>query len=231
MPKRTRPRWGWTGVQKMPVVELSVEEVARLTRPLGVSGSAKIAEIKERLEDLGSHYLRWKMQDESGPTVAEQNAALSCIDGLAQELVGSLALLDTESERLLGEQFEYERFEYEPPGEMGWCRLHRDRQHFLRLASCAQWALKESRKKIGPRPMKSLPLLVGLLAELYEEVTGKRFTHTPYEKCEYRGIPLSAAGDFVRTFVKTIDSSASNTQISTAMARVIKGRGATTQNT
>ena len=64
-----------------------------------------------------------------------------------------------------------------------------------------------------------------MLGELYTELTGKRVTHNPYAKTEYRGQPQSEAGRFILAAAKAIDSTIRPTAVNTAVAALAKPRG------
>jgi hypothetical protein len=63
----------------------------------------------------------------------------------------------------------------------------------------------EGQKRRGPAGSRTLPIVISLLASVYEETTGLKFTHTPYEKGENTSMPQSNAGRFVTTFLRMVD--------------------------
>jgi hypothetical protein len=70
---------------------------------------------------------------------------------------------------------------------------------------CAEIALAEGQTRRGPPPRKTLRIMIEQLATLFEEATGRAFTHTPYVKTKYKGIPQSHAGRFVTAFLKIVE--------------------------
>jgi hypothetical protein len=56
----------------------------------------------------------------------------------------------------------------------------------------------------GPDSRTSLPLFVARLCDLWERETGLPATVNPYEKTQYRGLPQSEAGAFVREVVEAL---------------------------
>ena len=56
------------------------------------------------------------------------------------------------------------------------------------------------------------------------ESYGGRFTHNPYVKTEYDGRPHSAAGRFVLEFLRTCDSTITETAVSYCMAEAVRFR-------
>src|SRR5712671_959740 len=71
---RAEPRWGWSGVAPLTVVQLSASDID-LQRLLPGHQSSD-AQIVQALCVLGARYHRYLHQDELGPTRAERMAAL-----------------------------------------------------------------------------------------------------------------------------------------------------------
>jgi hypothetical protein len=219
MPREVKPRWGETGVMKVPIFRLDEEQLVEIGQHLGIGRSAAFV-LKPTLEWIGARYLLWIQQDEKGPSRAEQNAALHKLLASGRELSSTLAQLDYATHaRLLDVLWTH------PPTESRrvFEQLHQMAAAVDHVVDCVTLALAKGQKG-GPGPRKTLPIIIGLLASVYEEATGLEFTHTPYVKTEYKGIPQSHAGRFVTAFLKNVDPDLATTAIATEMARFVKSR-------
>lgn len=92
--------------------------------------------------------------------------------------------------------------------------------------SAAHAALRDGRKHRGPLPDTSVLVPIGFLIELWEDVTGKKATHTPRGKVSgerlREGRPHSRFGLFVVEFFKAVDPTVSETQISSAITTAMR---------
>jgi len=205
MPRKVVPRWGKTGVMKVPSFTLSEEQFTELSGLLSPS-----SQLKATLEWIGARYLLWLQQDERGPSQAERNAALKQLLGTPQELEPMLAKLDyaTQDELL----------------DVLWARLIASGRKLVLLdqiarddpelvIDCATYLLAQGKKRRGPARRKTLPIIIRWLASMYEETTGRTFTHTPYVKTKYKGTPQSHGGQFVTAFLKMVDPKLPKTAI------------------
>jgi hypothetical protein len=84
-------------------------------------------------------------------------------------------------------------------------------------------ALEVGKKRGGPKPIAEMHHVVVRLAEIFEACGGK-FTHNPYDKTKYDGRPHSAAGRFVLEFLRTCDSTITETAVSYYMAEAVRFR-------
>jgi hypothetical protein len=98
------------------------------------------------------------------------------------------------------------------------------------VVDCAKRLLAKGKKRRGPPDRKTLPIIIGWLASIYEGTTGRTFTHTPYKKTKYKGTPQSHAGQFVTAFLKMVDPKLPETAIATEMARFVETRKGTDQD-
>jgi hypothetical protein len=217
------PRWGETGVLQVPTFTLRDEQIGDLGRLLGMTAPNALSELKSKLEPIGARYRMYIQQDEKGPSRAERNAALKQVLVSPEELQRNLAQLD-----------------YATYGELQdkvWVHLlasgrrvglldqiARDDPDFV--IDCATRLLAEGQKRRGPAGSRTLPIVISLLASVYEETTGLKFTHTPYEKGAYTSMPQSHAGRFVTTFLRMVDPDLTTIApaIATQMANVVKAR-------
>jgi hypothetical protein len=210
---------GKDGVMKVPSFTLSDEQFAELVRLLGLSASENPPQLKTKLEWIGTRYLLWIQQDEKGPSQAERNAVLRRVSASPQELERSLAQLDyaTQGElldilwaHLLG-----------IGGKLGLLdQLAREDPELV--IDCAKRLLAKGKTRRGPASRKTLPIIIAWLASIYEDTTGVKFTHTPYEKTKYKGTPQSHAGQFMTAFLKMVDPKLPQTAIATEMARFVE---------
>jgi hypothetical protein len=75
MPRKVQPRWGDTGVARVPDFKFSADQLAAIAGILEIDSAAAIAKLKSELESIGARCRLWFQQDEKGPSWAEQNAA------------------------------------------------------------------------------------------------------------------------------------------------------------
>ena len=220
MPRKVMPRWGDTGVMKVPIFTLDEEDLAEIGSALGIRASETLSQLKPRLEEIGARCLLWFQQDERGPSQAERNAALKKVLASPQELERKLALLDyATQDELLDVLWVRLLARGEKPGQLD--QTARDDPELV--IDCAKRLLAKSQKQ-RERPRKTLPIIIRWLVSVYEEATGLEFTHNPYERTEYRGTPQSGGGQFVAKFLKIVDPTLPETAIATEMARIVKTR-------
>jgi len=227
MPRKVVPRWGDIGVAKVPRFTLKHKQVANLGRCLGLRASA-LARQKANLESIGARYRLWLQQDENGPSQAEQNAALKKLSASPEKLECTLAQLDHATRARLVDALSTHPLTKYRGGVTRLDQIARDTPELV--LNCAKLALAEGQKRRGPSPRKTLPAAIRWLAQVYEETTGREFTHTPYEKTEYTGTPQSHGGRFVTTFLKIVDEDLALTSIATEMARFVQAREAERQS-
>jgi hypothetical protein len=202
---------------------LDEEDLAEIGNALGIRASETLSQLKPRLEEIGTRYLLWLQQDERGPSQAERNAALKKVLASPQEPERRLAQLDyaTQGELL----------------DMLWARLLARGEKLALLdqiarddpelvIDCTKSLLAKGQKRRGPAPRKTLLFIISWLASIYEETTGRTFTHTPYVKTKYKGTPQSHAGQFLTAFLKMVDPKLPATSIATEMARFVAAREA-----
>jgi len=221
MPRKVTPRWGDTGVMKVPTFTLDEEDLAEIGSALGIRASETLSQLKPRLEEIGARYLLWLQQDERGPSQAERNAALKKVLASPQELERKLALLDYATRgELLDMLWAHLQTRGAKLGQLD--QIARDDPELV--IDCAKRLLAKGQKRRGPRCRKTLPIIIRCLASIYEETTGLKFTHTPYGKTKYKGTPQSQAGQFVTAFLKMVDPKLPETAIAPEMARFVETR-------
>jgi hypothetical protein len=93
-----RPRWAWSGAEKLVAPSLPDETLRLLYELLGNPRSS-IDEVGTKIRELGARYHRYLHQDEFGPTRAERMSALRALraqilkfDSIILELPEHLAL-------------------------------------------------------------------------------------------------------------------------------------------
>jgi hypothetical protein len=220
MPRQIKPRYGIDPVQKVPPLSFKNDEIDRLFKALApVQGDH--AEIVARLERCAQDYLWRRNQNQQKPTRAEQNAALKEVGRLAKDLEVRLRTLDMDTE--------WELIAMLPePSENSLSHAIEDLADRLgSLVDTAEQALRAGEKKSGPRIRAYLERAVMELANIYQDATGKPFSHNPkLRTTEYVGEPRSESGRFIVAFFGIVDPDVRPTSLSSAMAIAVKfGRG------
>lgn len=204
MPRKIRPKYGIDPVQEIPPFSFADTAIERLLIALGpVNGNRE--DIIARLAKCAREY-RWRRkQNLESPTRAEQNAALKEVCHLARGHGIGLRRLE-KTLRTLDIGTEWELVIRSPaldPIDLGdgIANLADGLEH---LAQIADQALRTGEQKSGPRVKTHVHRTVVKLASLYEEFTGKRFSHNPKLLTEYNGEPHSPAGRFIATSSKLL---------------------------
>jgi hypothetical protein len=99
MPRRTRPKYGIDPVQNVSAFSFAESQIERLLGALP-SVRGKHDEIVARLTEVARSYSWHHNQNQAKPTRGEQNAALTEVGHLAQELEMRLRTLDMDTECL-----------------------------------------------------------------------------------------------------------------------------------
>ncbi len=235
MAKKIRPRWGDDGVTEVPDFTLSPEQARSIAAMLGITRPDDINRLKQELEEIGAFYLRWSAQDEGGPSRAERNAALREVAEASRRLEILLKALDHASEAELMDVIAPYRSmirEFDEEGhvtneresqELGFRQIQALRDRLTHFNENAAPFLKRRLRQRGPEPRKTLPAIIGFLAEVYERETGDPVTHNPYEDVgHYKGVPLSRAGRFMAAFFQVVHPKLPATSIATELARFVK---------
>ena len=218
MPRKIGPKYGIDPVQQVPAFSFTESEIERLLNALRLVRESYRDAVVARLVALARTY-RWRRdQNQAKPNRAEQNAALAEINHLAQKLHMSLHAIDMDTEWQLMMSVPV----FRTNNLTDEIRDFADR--LGDIAQAAQAALKVGKQKSGPRALAHLQRTVLELANLYEEVTGKCFSHNPRVRTKYDGEPHSSAGHFIVEFFKIVDSEIPPTSISTALAKAVKAR-------
>lgn len=165
------------------------------------------------LEYCARRFLWVRNQYHARWTQAEQNADLAAIVHLAGELKRQLCYPDIEVEWALWRSAALSD---------GYLPDLCDRLEIV--ADGAARALELGKKRAGPRRNPAIDRIMPDLKRLYEQYTGKLFSHNPKLKTQYLGQPQSAAGRYVAAFFQAVDPSITQTAICTAMARVVRAR-------
>jgi hypothetical protein len=98
------------------------------------------------------------------------------------------------------------------------------------LDNVAQAARKQRtaiHKIKGRTRRKTLPYVIGQLALLYAEATGKKVTHTKYREGIYESEPQSPAGRFMEAFFKAVDPALPPSAVSNELAKLSRRRSTT----
>lgn len=236
MSAKIKPRWGEIVVSDVEDFALSPESARELAAMLDVTDAAGIERIARDLNEVGLRYRLWFQQDEAGPSRAERNAALEAVHDASTHLEQLLGALDHASESDLMDALTPYRAVAWNFGEAGHAGSARGEQEFgfrqiealrHRLAHFNRGIgsfLKRRRGQRGPDRRKTLPAIVDVLADIYEDETGKPVTHTPFKKTEYVAGPQSPAGLFIAAFIKCIEPKLPQSAVSSTLAAVVKLR-------
>jgi hypothetical protein len=217
MPKKIRPKYAVDPVQAVSSFSFNEQEVEPLLNahpPVEVDRNL----IIRRLAEIARRYLWQRDQNQAKPSRAEQNAALTEVSQLAQELELKLRSLDMDTEWELAISVPVSQ----TPDFAVSTTDFADR--LGNLAWAAEQALKDGKKRTGPRAPTHVQRAVTELANLYSQVTANPFTHNPKVRTTYDGTPHSAAGLFILEFFSIVNPSISSTSISTAMASIVRAR-------
>jgi len=217
MPRKIRPRCDIDPVQEVPEFSFTDAQIEQLFKALpSVKSDREV--IKAKLERYARDYF-WRLsRHHKTLTRAEQNASLAELIRLARSLRTCLCGIDKDTEWELVLKYPASRSSDFTGVIMDLDDRLDDIQH------AAEAALYSGKKKSGPRAPTWLQRTVLDLSNLYETVTGERFTHNPKLKTQYDGSPQSRAGHFIVTFFKIVDRNLAHTRVSTAMAHIVKSR-------
>lgn len=235
MPRKTKPRWNEHGISEVPDFALSDRQARDAADILGIAQQADIEKLAAELNEIGCLYLRWTAQDELGPSRAERNAALKEVLETSRRLELQLKGLDHASEGNLIDALPPYRVklpEYAEDGtvsaktewqEFGVRQIQALRDRLTHFNIAAAELLRRQTRRGGPDRNKTLPEIIGYLAEIYERETGEPVTHNPYARiADYKGEPLSQAGRFMAKFLAAVDPALRATSLSTELARFVK---------
>jgi hypothetical protein len=197
MPSKIRPKYGTDPVQEVrsfSFEQADKEHLINLLAPI----KAKPDEIIARLQECARGYLWRRNQNQKVPTRAEQNAALKEVGDFAREHGEGLCGLEMRLRNVdLGTEWELDV-------KLRTCRIHLLTEEIAdladrlgELADAAEQALRAGKQKSGPRMRMHVQTAVRDLVNLYEECTGKPFSHNPKVLTKYDGKPHSRAGGFI----------------------------------
>ncbi len=107
--------------------------------------------------------------------------------------------------------------------ELGFRQIQALRDRLTHFNENTAPFLKRCLRQRGPEPRKTLPVIIGFLAEVYEREASDPVTHNPYKGVgDYKGVPQSRAGRFMAAFFEVVDPSLPATSIATELARFVK---------
>jgi hypothetical protein len=214
MSKRILPRGGYDPVQVVQPFRFTAAHRQQILDALPCLRGEE-SEFIAGLECCARMFVWLRNQYRARSTQAEQNAALTEIGHLAGELATQLRSLDIEVEWALWQSAALSD---------GYLPDLSERLEIV--ADGAARTLELGKKRTGPRRNPAIDRIMPDLKRLYEQYTGKLFSHNPKLKTRYLGQPQSAAGRFVVRFFQAVDPSITQTAICTAMARVRARRSA-----
>jgi hypothetical protein len=228
MTKRAKPRWGEYGFpDNAPEFALTDEQAASLWEMISVEDPEVQLALRNRLNEIGCDYLELVEIEKTFPRASERNSALSEILEAAKALATKLREVDHLSQDDLLEALSNTPLQVDeiPTPEGGFEQYENLRHRLEHFIEALEPHLKSQLRKTGPIPKKTLPAIIVLLAEFYEQQTGNPVTHNPYKGVgHYDGTPHSPAGRFISTFLQMVDPKLKENFISTPLARFIKAR-------
>jgi hypothetical protein len=212
MSRRNLPRCGCDPVQIVQPFHVTAAQRQQILDALPCVRGEE-SEFIAGLERCARTFLWLRNQYHARWTQAEQNAALTAIVHLAGGLKRQLCYPDIEVEWALSQSAALSD---------GYLPDLCDRLEIV--ADGAARTLELGKKRTGPRRNPAIDRIMPDLKRLYEQYTGKLFSHNPKLKTRYLGQPQSAAGRYVAAFFQAVDPSITQTAICTAMARVVRAR-------
>jgi hypothetical protein len=212
MPRKIKPRYNIDQVQKVPEFSFTGTQIEHLFALLPAAHGNRLKLIAQ-LECCARTFLWLRNQYRVRWTRAEQNAAFAEIGQLAGQLATRLSCLDMEAEWDL---LNSAALPVESLPELS--------DRLAVIADATERALHLGKQKSGPHRDPCIDRIVPDLKLLYEQCTGKIFSHNPKRKAEYLGRPQSAAGRYVVTFFQAVDPTVTETAISTAMAALVSSK-------
>jgi hypothetical protein len=177
--------------------------------------------------EVAGRYLRWTHQEDARPPLPRQKAQLAKVKNAAGRLVEEVEKLASHLDAEFALLYQLERLSryaeifditgLATPMNIGDVQ---DLIAWLRDGAANASSFLDDRS--GPKSRPSLYFFVLRLCGLYEQITGKRATHNPYLKTDYKGKPQSAAGRFTEIIVRLVDPKVTPMQISTAMTHAVR---------
>lgn len=228
MPRKVDPRWGKDGYEEdWSPITLDDAEVAVLARTLEIDPeSSKADELRSAVTDIGDTYRRWK---DRGAGAFDRAHTRQALEGLIATNLIDYAALTALNERALQCVHDTLLMMSPPPvgpGGSVTVALTEDRIDEATLRQAVQDAVARLKAKKGPERQGEIAWAVAELCSLYEELTGRRATHSSKgERMAYVQEPRSDAGRFVRQCFLSIDKTVGAVKISRAMRHFIESRG------
>jgi hypothetical protein len=205
---------------------MSTSQLDDASNLLGGVEATKREKLRTAVMEAAGRYLRWTRQEDATPPLSCQKAQLVKVKNAAGRLVEEVEKLARNPDAEFA--FLYQLQRGSPEAEISHAAglakpkdVDDVRNLIAWLRDGATGGLSFLDTRSGPKSRPSLDLFVLSLCELYEQITGKQATHNPYLKIDYKGTPLSAAGQFIEFIVRLVDPKVTPTQISTAIGHVL----------
>lgn len=217
MAKRPKPRWN----EKRSAIEspsaLSAETIKNFAALLNLSDENHIANMEEHLNQTALFY-KQNVDIERGEKPGEVLAALDKLQMLAGKLSERIGDIPSKTEDMIRRNYSPSRFDHEKEFTITSDGFKRDILHLRRLLnSIAPARHNAPRDKGGKSSQSALDILVRMLGEIYQELTGEPF-RGPLSIKAGKELP----GKFVRSAVGVIDPEAKSSAIDTAMRRAVR---------
>jgi len=228
MPKKTQARWREYGFDAInpPAVEFSEEQLAELEKILNIPAGTKRIVLSERLTKICERFLLQKELNDITPTRTETNAAYRDILAASKDLEIRFRELDFVTLRgleaaLSDTPYVDDASGREDGGHAQYRKLRARLEHFNRVAHQTHEKLKTARGRTKNMLLRDA---ISELAELYEDVTGRRVTHSASDKGVYDGQPHSQFGEFAKKALSSLRVQIIPESISSITAEIINKR-------
>lgn len=226
MPRKVDPRWGEDGYEDWFPVTLSDAEAAKLSGVLGIDhASSRADDLRSAVADIGDTYRRWHGRGAGAFNRAQARKALEDLLAAGRVDYAALTALNERAFQCVHDSLLMMKPALVNPGDTVMRALMKGRLDEATLRHAVRDAIARLKAKKGPEREGELAWAVAELCRLYEEMTGRRATHSSKgEHMAYQQEPHSKAGQFVRMCFRRIDDKARDSQISQALRHFIKSR-------
>jgi len=224
MGEKAKPRWAEYGFpDEAQGFALRDEQAAELWTLISLDDAQLQSALQSKLNAIaGAHRERLELE-KTRPALREQNAALKEILDAAHALETKLREVDhvSQDELVIALDAAPLQVEGRPEPEHGFSQYENLRyrlEAFTRALAPHLECLKAHR---GP-PVQRIPKkFIFEVAEAYEQVTGKRLTHTAHNEGTYKGRVQSQAGTFIWAFVQMVDSTIKESAVCSVLASYV----------
>jgi len=223
--KRNKPRQ-FEFPDDPPLFLLKEDEIAKLAVLLGVTKADQHQKLARQLEIIAEEYLDAVAISKVTPSRGETNAAIEAILRSARDLITKLQYADIVSEVHLCKVMADNPYIQEKglPQESGRVHYEELRCRLEHFDDILTPYLEEAKKHRGRTENTILKLTIKALINLYEELSGRTFTHTCQLDGQYTPDPRSNGGHFVQAALEHIDKNITPGSVSSILSEYIRDR-------